>query len=248
MVSQRDVVSDACPSGTLQTVFPPEQVGAQPQSLRPTIACLPMTDYQLEPILPLLSEDPYMLQTVARAVNHSDFSLSTDDFRDPLALATAQLYSAPGDSRSVRAPDTPRDTPHSNRLDGVFMMSSINAKAQGDDHLFRSERSLRVVGSEAQIKASLRRRRPGRGPDPAHRRCVRCGRSFTRNKNFRGESQSTCILARSSCPRPPSRHENRRNYACTAHGRLARFNTAGDRVSHLHKIHLKTRRDEQKRR
>ncbi|KAL1715717.1 hypothetical protein EV715DRAFT_206886 [Schizophyllum commune] len=119
------------------------------------------------------------------------------------------------------------------------MISSINAEAQGDDHLFRSERSLRAVGSEAQIKASLRRRRPGRGPDPAHRRCVQCGRSFTRNKNLRGESQSAHHLLR---------HENRREYACTAHGCLARFNTASDRISHAQKIHLNTHRDSQKRR
>ncbi|KAL1663637.1 hypothetical protein GGF50DRAFT_127851 [Schizophyllum commune] len=222
-------------------MFPPEQVSAQPRSLA-TDDSLPAGDYRLEPILPSLSEEPYMPQTVAWAVNHSDFSLSTDDFRDPLALATAQLYSAPSDLKSVRAPDTSRDTPHSNRLDGVFMLSSINAKAQGDDHLFRSERSLRAVGSKAQIETSLRRRRPGRGPDPAHRRCVRCGRSFTRNKNFRGESQSTFALDHLL------RHENRPEYACTAHGCLARFNTAGDRVSHVQKIHLKTHRRGQKRR
>ncbi|KAL1725776.1 hypothetical protein EV714DRAFT_220661, partial [Schizophyllum commune] len=239
-----DVVSDASPSVTLRAMFSPEQASERSQSFA-TDDSLP-ADYEFEPLLPFSSKDPYMPPAIASAVDYSNLSSSSDyDFQDPLAPAMARPYSAPNNTRSLRAPDTPQETPHSDRLAAVSMISSINAEAQGDGHLFRSERSLRAVGSKAQIEASLRRRRPGRGPDPAHRRCVQCGRSFTRNKNFRGESQSPYILARSSCP---LRHENRREYACTAHGCLARFNTASDRVSHLQKIHLKTRRDEQKRR
>ena len=134
--SQSFATDDSLPAGGMYERFPVMSLRMNTQ-----------TDYEFEPLLPFSSKDPYMPPAIASAVDYSEFSLSSDyDLQDPLVPARTQPYSAPNDSRSMRAPDAPQETPHSDRLAAVSMISSINAEAQGDGHLFRSERSLRAVG------------------------------------------------------------------------------------------------------
>uniref|UniRef100_D8QI01 C2H2-type domain-containing protein n=1 Tax=Schizophyllum commune (strain H4-8 / FGSC 9210) TaxID=578458 RepID=D8QI01_SCHCM len=241
MISQDDDVSNASTSGMPPTMFPPEPLSAQSQSFATGGTFL--VSFGFEAILPSVLNDPCM------PPRPSDVLLSTtdNDFQTLLAPEMAHPYSAPDDSRNMHAPDTSQETPHNDRPGGLSMISRTSAKPQGDDHLFRSDRFLRAVGTEAQVEASLRRRRPGRGPDPAHRRCVRCGRSFTRNKNFRGESQPAGLSFAQIAIDLLLRHENRREYACTTHGCLKRFNTESDRDSHIQNIHMKTQQGERKR-
>ncbi|TRM58170.1 hypothetical protein BD626DRAFT_512408 [Schizophyllum amplum] len=91
-----------------------------------------------------------------------------------------------------------------------------------------SERFRLAVGSEAQVEASLRRRRSSSAPYPARtapystRTCSQCNRTFTRNKNYLDH-----IL----------RHENRQQFACSYGGCRGRFNTDGDLASHARKVH-----------
>ncbi|TRM58154.1 hypothetical protein BD626DRAFT_512351 [Schizophyllum amplum] len=79
----------------------------------------------------------------------------------------------------------------------------------------------REVGSDAHTAASLRRRNPAHKPNPAYR-CGRCGKTFTRNKNYMDH-----LL----------RHDNRRRFACIEDGCASRFNTTSDRDNHVRKIH-----------